>query len=307
MVIVTGPGQHEQKGEVRENMTFSIEQSLRGTDLVLTGDWSSAAQDVFLDGRADGLILNYARGFREQPIDFIQGLPIRKLNLLARSVSDLTPIYSLAATLQELLVQSDPRAVIDLEELPNLNTLAASWPQIRGSVKFASHIADLSVASFSERDLEDLSSLSSLTSLSMKERPRLHSLDGVEAFPWLAHLGVYWARPLKDITALQRAASPILQSLQLPMCKNVTDVSPVSYCPSLQFFELSEGAEIPTVAPLSSLKGLETLYLYGSTKVADGDLRPIAGLPRLNDFRMMNRNNYKPSVRDIAAAIKLRS
>ena len=61
------------------------------------------------------------------------------------------------------------------------------------------------------------------------------------------------------------------------------------------------------MAPLSSLKGLETLYLYGSTKVADGDLRPIAGLPRLNDFRMMNRNNYKPSVRDIAAAIKLRS
>ena len=35
---MTGPGQHEQKGEVRENMTFSIEQSLRGTDLVLTGD-----------------------------------------------------------------------------------------------------------------------------------------------------------------------------------------------------------------------------------------------------------------------------
>ncbi|XGX78366.1 hypothetical protein LQK93_01154 [Terrabacter sp. BE26] len=81
----------------------------KGVDLVVTGDWSRAAREALESVRADGLVLNYARGFREQPIDFIEGLPIRKLDLLARSVTDLSPVYSLAPTLEELRVQSDPR------------------------------------------------------------------------------------------------------------------------------------------------------------------------------------------------------
>lgn len=66
-----------------------------GVDLVVTGDWSWAAREAVESGRADGVVLNYARGFREQPIDFLRGMPIRKVDLLARSVSDLSPVYSL--------------------------------------------------------------------------------------------------------------------------------------------------------------------------------------------------------------------
>ncbi|MFH4347348.1 hypothetical protein WAJ13_23105, partial [Acinetobacter baumannii] len=62
-------------------MSFEIERTSQGVDLVVTGDWSSAARGLLESGRADGLVLNYARGFREQPIDFIQGLPLRKLDL----------------------------------------------------------------------------------------------------------------------------------------------------------------------------------------------------------------------------------
>lgn len=284
-------------------MSFVLERGNQGMDLVVTGEWSSAAREALESGRADGLVLNYARGFREQPIDFIEGLPIRKLDLLARSVSDVSPICSLASTLEELRVQSDPRAVIELESLPRLRTLAASWPQVRASILFAPQITDLALPSYSEPNLEPLSALTSLTSLVMKERPKLLSLDGVEAFPWLARLGVFSAPGLTDINALGRSRPPALQVLQLQSCKKISDITSVAGCASLQFFDLSEGGEIPSVAPLSELVNLERLYLYESTKVADGDLGPIARLPKLRDFRMQNRHGYSPSVKVIQDAI----
>lgn len=287
-------------------MNFLIEPVADGADFVVTGDWSPAARAALKDGRADGLVLNYARGFRPQPIDFIEGLPIRRLNLLARSVSDLSPVYSLASSLEELRVQSDPRAVIELERLPGLHVLAASWPQIQGSIMFASQLESLSVSSYTESDLNALAPLSALTKLVMKERPKLRSLDGIEAFSWLAHLGVHLAQGLEDIEALERAASPTLQVLQLPSCKKVRDIGPVTSCRSVRFFELSEAAEILTVAPLADLVGLERLYLYGSTTVADGDLGPIARLPRLRDFRMVNRRAYVPPIREIQDVITRR-
>jgi hypothetical protein len=287
-------------------LSFVLERSGDGVDLVVTGEWSSAARQALEDGPANGLVLNYARGFREQPIDFVQGLPIRKLEVLARSVSDLGPVYSLASTLEELRVQSDPGAVIELERLPRVRTLAASWPQVRGSIMFASQIESLFVPSYSEPDLEPLAALTSLTVLVMKERPNLRSLDGVELFPWLLHLGIHLAQGLDDITALKRSRPAVLQVLQLQSCKKVPDIAPVAGCQSLQFFDLSEGGEISTVQPLSALGNLERLYLYGSTKVADGDLGPIARLPRLRDFRIQNRRGYSPPVTEIQEAIARR-
>jgi hypothetical protein len=287
-------------------MSFSLETTDTGTDLVVTGEWSTAAAQALADGRADGLVLNYAKGFREQPLDFIDGLPIRKLDLLARSIDDLSPIYSLASSLQELRVQSDPRAVIELERLPTLRSLSAAWSQVRGSIMFAPQLESLAAAAYDEPDLSALVVLQSLSKLVMKERPRLRSLDGVEAIPWLMHLGIHLARGLSDISALEAASSTILQVLQIQSCKSIVDIGPIAACPSLQFFDLSEGAEIGSVEPLGELMNLERLHLYGSTKVRDGDLGPIARLPKLKDFRIQNRRHYSPLAKDIQDAISRR-
>lgn len=287
-------------------MSFIVEERSNGLDLIVTGDWSPAARMVLERGDADGLVLNYARGFREQSLEFLGALPIRKLDLLARSVSDLSPVLSLAPTLEELRVQSDPRAAIDLASLPRLRTLAASWPQVRSSIMFAAQIEDLSIAAYSEPDLEPLAGLSSLTSLVMKERPKLRSLEGLESFPWLAQLGVFLASSLTDIRALGHRPRPALQVLQLQACKKVNDIEAVSSLESLRFFDLSEGGEIPSVAPLAQLVNLERLHLYDTTKITDGNLQPIVELPRLRDFRMQNRRHYSPSVSEVQSVIASR-
>lgn len=288
-------------------MTFILEETPEGVDLVLTAAWSPAAEACLVEGRADGLVLNRARGFQEADLMFVRGLPIRRLNVLARGMKDLSPVYDLAGGLVSLRVQSDPRATIDLERLPLLQTLSADWSQAKGSIGFASQLEHLSASSYKEVDLTPLAALSSLASISMKQYPQLRSLDGIESFPRLVDLAAYGAYKLADISALHHHTSPVLGSVQLPSCKRVTDIAALASCPSLRFLELGDGAEILTVAPLSDLVWLDSLHLYGSTRVSDGDLTPIAHLPRLRDFRMMNRRGYTPSTVDIEEAIKSRS
>jgi hypothetical protein len=287
-------------------MSFVLEAVPDGVDLVVEGEWSAAMREALLGGTADGVVLNYARGFVPQPLGFLAELPIRRLNVLARWVDDLEVVYSLAPTLVELRLQTHPSVRLELGRLPHLRTLAAEWSMCRGSLRDAPWLEDLSVPSYSEPDLTALGHLVDLVSLVMKERPRLHSLNGVEALPRLRQLGVHLALKLDDISALGRGASSALEVLKLPSCRKVADIGVVEACPDLGFFELSEGARIPSVRPLAGLSRLERLYLYGSTQVADGNLEPIASLPRLSDFRMMNRREYSPSVAEIQAIIAAR-
>jgi hypothetical protein len=41
-------------------VTFVLEDTPEGVNLVVTGDWSSKASDALSSGKADGLDLNYA-------------------------------------------------------------------------------------------------------------------------------------------------------------------------------------------------------------------------------------------------------
>jgi hypothetical protein len=287
-------------------VSFRLDETSEGVDLVVTGDWSPEAETCLRDGRADGLDLNYARGFRERDLAFLTGLPVRRLHVLARTVKDLSPVYSLAETLVSLDVQTDPRATIELERLPLLRSLLATWRQVQGSVQFAQSLERLYLLSYTEADLVPLTAAPKLVSINMKDYPRVQSLNGVEDLPWLAELGIFLGKDLDDITALQRVATPVLTQLRLPSCRKVVDLVSIASCTALRFLDLSEGGDLPTVAPLGALKGLEKLILHGSTTVLDGDLSPIATLPQLQLLAMKNRRSYAPTVKEIQDAISRR-
>jgi hypothetical protein len=287
-------------------VNFTLEQSSEGIDLLLRGPWSTKAKSCLTSGRATGLVLNYTAGFQEPNLEFIRGLPIERLNILDRSVKDLDPVHSLAHHLLSLSVQTAPGTVIYLDELPLLRVLSADWKQVEGSIKFTRRLEKLFFGHYSEKDLLPLAHLSELSSLVMKDYPSVRSLDGVQGLSNLVELGIHLGRYLEDITALGQVDSSVLAILQLPACRKVKNLVAVASCSSLRFFDFGDGSLIPTLAPLGALIELERLYLYGSTKVADGDLGPVARLPRLRDFRMQNRRGYAPTVRDIQDVIASR-
>lgn len=277
-----------------------------GVDLVVTGVWSDQARRAIEEGQADGLILNYARGFRGESIEFIKRLPIRSLDILARWLDDVEPIYALSPTLNALAIEVAPHIGVELERLPGLRSLSANWPQVHGSIHFATRLESFSTYRYGEADLSILENLAQLNYLGLKNSPRLESLQGMASLQWLTTLRVSLAPRLADISDVGHIATT-LQEIDFLACKKVNNIAPVKDCRSLRFFSLSEGGEISSVGPIANLDLIERLYLYDSTRVMDGDLGPIASLPRLRDFRMMNRRNYKPTVKEIESAIARRS
>ncbi len=112
-------------------------------DFDLQSAWSAQTRQAFMASGADGLVLNYARGFIGHDLEFIRDLHLRRLNVLARTIRDLSPIYGLSATLAELHVQAGSMTRIDLTALPHLRALSCSWDQVAETIGYASGIEDL--------------------------------------------------------------------------------------------------------------------------------------------------------------------
>ena len=93
---------------------MAVEESPDGRSLVATGGWTGQAEKVLRGGEVDGLVLNYALGFAEQSLEFLGQWDVRRLDLLDRSIIDLSPIERLAGSLENVSVQAAPGAKLDL-------------------------------------------------------------------------------------------------------------------------------------------------------------------------------------------------
>jgi hypothetical protein len=111
--------------------------------------------------------------------------------------------------------------------------------------------------------------------------------------------------PLEDITAVAQIGSPVLTELVLASCRWITSLSAMSSLIGLRRLDVSEGGIIESLKPIADLRLLEQLYLYGSTKIADGDLTPLLGMTRMRDLRIMNRRHYVPSTQIVQARLGL--
>lgn len=283
---------------IEEGISYRIERDESGDTLVVTDSWTDQIDRLLADGRADGLDLNYAKGFKDTDLGVLQAWPLKRLAVLARTIKDLSPVLRLADTLESLSVQTSPKALIDIAQLPSLTALAAEWSQIRSSVSEAPRLRDLMVRAYDEPDLTPLRWNTALARLRFKERPRIRHLAGVDVFQSLEHLAVYLA-PLQDLEALG-VEVPALRELQVESCP-VRDLSPLAIQRRLTFLNASDCGDLVSLRPLGELSDLSTLWLFGTTRVVDDDLSPLSELPRLRELRMRSRRSYSPSVEAIQA------
>lgn len=288
-------------GSTAADLEFVVIRDEAGrADFDLHAPWSPAIRRAFFRSGADGLVANYARGFVGSDIEFVRDLPLRRLNILDRGITDLTPVHDLGSTLEELRVDVASGPYIDLNLLPRLRVLSCAWEQVKDTIDSTDQLEDLYFSPYRESDLSPLTHLTSLRSLRMKPPLGVRSLNGIETMPWLAHLGIYRAQ-LEDTTALARLSSPVLTRLDLPSCRRLTSLADLSGLAGLRRLDVSESGDLTSLTPISSLTQLERLSLYGSTTIADGNLTPLLTMSRLHDLRMMNRRHYAPTVAQVRA------
>lgn len=281
---------------------YVLEPSPGGVSLVVTGPWSNAAARALRRGEADGLVLNYARGFSESNLDLLDsGWSLRRLEVLDRSIVDLGPI-ELLTSLEDVSIQAAAPAVLDIEMLPNLRSLAGEWTLIGRGLSAVPSLERVVSWLFDDADMHVFRDLVALTALTVKDAPRLESLSGLGSLADLATLTIVGAPHLHEIDDVAGLSSS-LRELEFEECSRVDAIDDIESLVDLCFLGVSECGDIASLAPMRSLVQLQTFYGWGSTRILDGDLSPLASLPRLREIRMRNRRGYKPSVGDLAAAV----
>jgi internalin A len=286
------------------NGEFVIEDMPEGRTLVVTGSWTAKAERAVERADVDGVWLNYARGFSEPDLSFVGEWPIRRLLVLDRKITDLSPLARLGGALEKLSIQAAPGTQVDLATLPNLTSLAAGWDEIRNSLHGPEALKEIVVLEYDEIDLQPLAVQPSLEHINLKAAPRLESLYGVDEFA-LRRFQVGLARELEDIDALVHTRGS-LNKLAFETCLGLYDIENVGELTHLRFLGISDCGRIPSLGPLADLSELETLYAWGSTRVEDCDLTPLLRLPRLKEVRMRDRREYRPRVSEIVETLAAR-
>lgn len=282
---------------------YVLEEEPEGRTLVVTGRWSGRTAQALARGEADGLVLNYARGFSNGNLEFLdESLGVRRLKLLDRGISDLGPITRLGDSLEALSVQAAEDAELDLSALPRLRSLAGEWGLIRNTLGAVDGLQNLITWRFDEADLHAFRNHLDLQRLTIKEAPDLESLSGVGDLLELAVLGVFLAHKLRDLSDIAGIAES-LRELELEDCSAISAIDDVKALRKLHFLGVSNCGEIESLAPVSALEQIEVLYAWGSTRVLDGDLSPLAQLPHLREIRMRDRRSYRPRVTDLVSAL----
>ncbi|MGD0833946.1 MAG: hypothetical protein ABSA40_05900 [Candidatus Dormibacteria bacterium] len=283
--------------------TYTIERTPAGNNVVVIGDWTPGAAVPLMDGRADGLVLNYAKGFKSGgSLDFMTSdLPVARLYLLDRGIEDPTPIANLGQHLCHVSLAIAPGVELDLKLTPNVRSVAAAWPAIEKSVRFAGGLEVISTTKYDATDLLPVCTHTSLRILQIKEAPELETLMGLSSLRDLETLRLMWAVRLHDISALC-AVAETLTELRMERCRAVKSLNDVGQLTNLRSLEFSDGSEVPSLAPLARLEKLETLHLWGTTHPVNNDLSPLVNLKHLRDFRMKSRREYQPPVAEIRGA-----
>jgi hypothetical protein len=286
-------------------MGFVLEDDPEGRTLVVTGNWTDRAAAALSDGVADGLVLNYARGYREPSLEFLSSWPVRRLKVLARTIKDIEPIYRLADTLQDLSLTTAPNAAVDCTRLPHLRSISVEdWTQLRDTLASANGLQQVAVYGYLEDDLLAFAQNVQLNSIRLKQAPRLQNLLGVEVLPSLENLQVAGAQRLHDLGSLSSTAFRLAE-LRLDTCGAFTTLEGITNQTGLRKLWVANCGNIESLRGIVALRDLELLYMWESTRIADGDLAPLLQLQHLRDLRLMNRKHYSPTVAQVKEQLGL--
>lgn len=288
---------------------YSLEETTDGTRLFVNGRWTPTVEGVVQSGRIREVVLNYAHGFSEPNLEFLRPWPIVRLDVLDRTIRDLGPISRLQHFLTELVVgpvHPSSEGTLDLSGFDSLRTLSLPWSLVKSQTEELANVTDLFFLNYQGADLTPLSPCKSLSVLRMKHYPQIQSLNGIGEFEKLHRLSIHGAAKLTDLSPLRdsRAAQNLME-LQLESCKRITVLDEVASAANVRFLNLGNCADIASLQPLQNLRELRRLHLYESTKALDGDLTPLLSLSRLNELKLANRRNYRPSVSEIEKQLGL--
>ncbi|MEU7383415.1 hypothetical protein AB0A91_26155 [Streptomyces sp. NPDC042207] len=218
------------------------------------GQWRTDYSQHFIDGTCNGLVVG------------------------ARGISDLSPVAR-CAELERLRVSELSSQELDLSGLTGLREAELPWKVAARSLRRLGALEDLTVTRWRATTLSALGAKPALRRLRLEAvRTAVTSAEGAGLFPELRELRLYDGR-LTESGLL--AGAKQLRSVALLSAKT-DSVAFAAALPHLERLELENSGDIGTLAPLAEHPTLREVLVTGSTRIADGDLTPLAGNPWLS-------------------------
>lgn len=257
----------------------------------LTGPWDSAVGEYMRQDQVASLCVNFAHGFVGKDLAFLREVPhLRCLFVLDPWIKDVSPIYDLPA-LEELDFGTVLPHRIDFTKFPVLRSARFQWRNGCESIFAASGLENLNVTSYPGTDLEPFAALSRLESLEFL-RGKLIGLDGVSAMPALRYLRLGLIPSLSSLVGAEEVG---LQDLSVELCKRVDDIAPLATATTIRRLAIANCGDISSLGPIETMASLEHLNACESTKIVDGDLKPLLRAPKLRSWQLAWRKHYRPS------------
>lgn len=151
-------------------------------------------------------------------------------------------------------------------------------------------VSGLLVYKYPYEDITPLSRLTKLDSLSFLNTYRLKSVRGVAALQNMEYLGFFLCPKLTDITEVAELKQ--MKELAFDTCKNARPFDIVGSLKRLRSLDFSNCGAIGSIAALRDTPDLEEFLFSESTNVLDGDLSPMASLPKLRCHAFRDRKHY---------------
>ncbi len=259
-------------------MRRNIEISPHGSLLVFKKDYTAElTHSIIQEHNLRGLrIFAQLKEDRISDLDFLQDYTFLKA-LDISSVDDYDfSFLSKFKNLEELTINVEGKAPIDLKSQTNLENLTIRWRKgkILGLEK-CTKITSLCLIEYTERNFTPISSLINLNNLEVKTSS-IENVDGVEYLTNLSSLLLGNCKKLSLITKLRNLKN--LTSLNLKLCPNIKNFSDLENLSNLKNLEISDCEAIDSIKFIKNISSLKRLELLGNTDVLDGDMMPAKGI-----------------------------
>lgn len=254
------------------------------------GPWRDGFLDVMREEGLDALLLHAAQGFIARDAGFLRELPwLRRLRVRTALPVDLRALEGLPA-LWSLALECAPRGRLALESLPALRAASLQWcPAVQG-VATAHGLEALQLQDVPAPPLGGISTLPRLRRLvlvgaTLRSPAALAPLVGLEVL-WLLQ-----CRKLESLAGIEALGQ--LRWLRVVGSRALHDLGPVAALHRLEALDVSECFKLASLAPIAGLEALRSVAFAGhDTVIEDGDLHPLAGLPRLAMVQFLARRHY---------------
>jgi Leucine-rich repeat (LRR) protein len=293
--------------------------------LVLTGPWTHDVAKAMREAGLKDLRLSHYTAWKDKSIEFLREVPfLERLDLWAVGIRDVRPLYLLGSLkclslnmvtapiefhrfpeLQDLRI-AGYRRKIPFESLPALRRVdLGNWnASLYSEVFHARGLHRLSISGYTGADLSEFHELEHLEELGLGASS-IVSLTGASKLPRLSRLALTLVNRLPDLHGLEGCGC--LTHLFIEQAKILRNIDGLGKLNQLQELGLSDCPFLESIQPLRGLSTLQAVYLSRTTRVGNGDLSVLKGLPRLRHASFVDRPTYNYKNSDFPKAYRFSS